>query len=208
MVLIVEQPVRPVRHGPGRPPQPVGGYCCFTTRRAGSVRAWTISAWAERCLCWAARRAGPPPTGPDRQAARGRGLRWRGGCCSPPAICSDGAPARTGGTLSCSLEIGYHLSAWHKFEHRLASGVHCKKVCDFPVPSLDDSTKLYHYPNSRSPYISKLFPVRKSLVKDIPARDRKVENLFLQCTHIFRNQISPRIKNLNSKSVHIWITSL
>ncbi len=41
MVLIVEQPVRPVRHGPGRPRSitsaRAGGACCFTTRRAGSV---------------------------------------------------------------------------------------------------------------------------------------------------------------------------
>jgi hypothetical protein len=30
--------------------------------------------------------------------------------------------------------------------------------------------------------IIKLFPARESLVIDIPAEDRKIDNLFLQCT--------------------------
>ncbi len=42
-------------------------------------------------------------------------------------------------------------------------GYTVKKVSDFPVPS-------------------RVFPARESLVSDIPAGDRKIANLFLQCT--------------------------
>ncbi len=36
-------------------------------------------------------------------------------------------------------------------------------------------------PTKLSPGIIKLFPARKSLVSDIPAVDRKIYNIFLQC---------------------------
>jgi hypothetical protein len=45
-----------------------------------------------------------------------------------------------------------------------------------------------HKPNSRGTGIFKLFPARKSLVSDIPAGDGKNDNLFLQCTHLCRQQ--------------------
>jgi hypothetical protein len=48
--------------------------------------------------------------------------------------------------------------------------LHCKKIIVFPVPSRD--------PNSHWPGIIKLFPARESLVSDIPAGDRKNDNLF------------------------------
>jgi hypothetical protein len=38
-----------------------------------------------------------------------------------------------------------------------------------------------HLPNSPWPGIFKLSPARESLVSDIPAGDRKNDNLFLQC---------------------------
>jgi hypothetical protein len=38
-----------------------------------------------------------------------------------------------------------------------------------------------HLPNSPWPGIIKLFPARESLVSDIPARDGKIIDLFLQC---------------------------
>jgi hypothetical protein len=38
-----------------------------------------------------------------------------------------------------------------------------------------------HLPNTLWPGIIKLFPVRESLVSDIPAGDGKIINLFLQC---------------------------
>jgi hypothetical protein len=50
-----------------------------------------------------------------------------------------------------------------------------KKVSDFLVPSRGVA---YQTP---WPGKIKLFPVRESLVSDIPAGDRKIVNLFLQC---------------------------
>ncbi len=57
---------------------------------------------------------------------------------------------------------------------------HCKKkVRKFPVPSRDVTTKLYLGGNND--VIIELFLPRGSLVSDIPAGDRKLVNLFLQC---------------------------
>jgi hypothetical protein len=59
--------------------------------------------------------------------------------------------------------------------------VHCrKKVTDFPVPSRDVTSQ----PNSPWPGIIQLFPAREILVIDIPAGDRKIANLLLQCNEI------------------------
>jgi hypothetical protein len=54
-----------------------------------------------------------------------------------------------------------------------------KKFIDFHFPSRDVAYQL----SLPWPGITKLFPVRESLVRDIPAGDRKIENLFLQCRY-------------------------
>jgi hypothetical protein len=51
-----------------------------------------------------------------------------------------------------------------------------KKVSDFPTPSRDVTKPNYAWPG-----IIKLFPARESLVRDIPAGEGKIANLFLQC---------------------------
>jgi len=53
-----------------------------------------------------------------------------------------------------------------------------KKVREFPVPSRDVTTKLSLGGNND--VITELFLSRGSLVSDIPARDGKLVNLFLQ----------------------------
>ncbi len=54
--------------------------------------------------------------------------------------------------------------------------VHCeKKVIVYPIPSWEALTKLPW------PGIINLFPARESLVIDIPAGDRQIADLFLQC---------------------------
>jgi hypothetical protein len=55
-----------------------------------------------------------------------------------------------------------------------------KKVCEFPVPSRDVTTKLFLGGNNDA--ITELFLPRGSLVSDIPAGDGKLVNLFLRCT--------------------------
>ncbi len=55
-----------------------------------------------------------------------------------------------------------------------------KKVCEFPVPSRDVTTKLSLGGNND--VITQLFLPRGSLVRDIPAGDGKLVNLFLRCT--------------------------
>jgi hypothetical protein len=54
-----------------------------------------------------------------------------------------------------------------------------KKVCEFPVPSRDVTTKLSQGGNND--VITELFLPRGSLVSDIPAGDGKLVNLFLRC---------------------------
>ncbi len=54
-----------------------------------------------------------------------------------------------------------------------------KKVREFPVPSLDVTTKLSMGGNND--VITELFLPRGSLVSGIPARDGKLANLFLRC---------------------------
>jgi hypothetical protein len=54
-----------------------------------------------------------------------------------------------------------------------------KKVCEFPVPSRDVTTKLSLGGNND--VITELFLPRGSLVSDIPAGDGKLVNLFLRC---------------------------
>ncbi len=51
-----------------------------------------------------------------------------------------------------------------------------KKVCEFPVPSRDVTTKLSLGGNNDA--ITELFLPRGSLVSDIPAGDGKLVNLF------------------------------
>ncbi len=54
--------------------------------------------------------------------------------------------------------------------------LYCKKMLAiFPSPAEMSLTKL------SLAGINQLFPVRESLVSDIPARDRKTDKLFLQC---------------------------
>ncbi len=57
-----------------------------------------------------------------------------------------------------------------------------KKVREFPVPSLDVTTKLSLGGNND--VITELFLPRGSLVSDIPAGDGKLVNLFLRCTYL------------------------
>jgi hypothetical protein len=52
-----------------------------------------------------------------------------------------------------------------------------KRVSHFPVPSRDVTDQTL---SGREK--TKLFPPRKSLISDIPARDGKTANSFLQCT--------------------------
>jgi hypothetical protein len=54
-----------------------------------------------------------------------------------------------------------------------------KKVREFPVPSRDVTTKLSL--DGNNDVITELFLPWGSLVSDIPAGDRKLENLFLRC---------------------------
>ncbi len=71
-------------------------------------------------------------------------------------------------SVVCSI---VHQKPYHIFS------VHCKKVYRFSRhwPGC-------HKPNSPWPGIIKLFPARESLVGDIPVRDGKNDNLFLQCS--------------------------
>jgi hypothetical protein len=55
-----------------------------------------------------------------------------------------------------------------------------KKVCEFPIPSRDVTTKLSL--DGNNDVITELFLPRGSLVSDIPAGDGKLMNLILQCT--------------------------
>ncbi len=54
-----------------------------------------------------------------------------------------------------------------------------KKVCEFPVPSRDVTTKLSMGGNND--VITELFLPRGSLVSDIPTGDGKLVDLFLRC---------------------------
>jgi hypothetical protein len=50
-----------------------------------------------------------------------------------------------------------------------------------------------HLPNSPWPGIIKLFPARESLVSDIPARDGKIIDLFLQCRHEVKRMLENEV---------------
>ncbi len=66
------------------------------------------------------------------------------------------------------------MCVWHcVYIHRK------KKVCEFPVPSRDVTTKLSLGGNND--VITELFLPIGSLVSDIPAGDEKLVNLFLRC---------------------------
>jgi hypothetical protein len=60
-----------------------------------------------------------------------------------------------------------------------------KKVTDFPFPSRN----VTYQPNSPWPGIIQIFPARESLVIDIPAGDREIANLLLQCNEISFNLV-------------------
>jgi hypothetical protein len=62
-----------------------------------------------------------------------------------------------------------------------------KKVCEFPVPRRDVTTKLSLGGNNGG--ITELFLPRGSLVSDIPAGDGKLVNLFLRCSGGNRKEI-------------------
>jgi hypothetical protein len=75
-----------------------------------------------------------------------------------------------------------------------------KKVCEFPVPSRDVTTKLSLGGNND--FITELFLPRGNLVSDILAGDGKLVNLFLQCSQragtvaAFRQKSRPTKINL------------
>jgi hypothetical protein len=62
-----------------------------------------------------------------------------------------------------------------------------------------------HLSNSPWPVIIKFFPARESLVGDIPARDGKIVNLFLQCdagqSTVSSRQTTPDNKHLSPTDI-------
>jgi hypothetical protein len=66
-----------------------------------------------------------------------------------------------------------------------------KKVREFPVPCRDVTTKLSLGGNND--VIAELFLPRGSLVRDIPAGDGKLVNLFLQCGVTHRKRVQERL---------------